>query len=103
MKKNHEDRSENLVHFIQFLFPNGTRSDQWIQRAPEIYHKAVALWAAGFSLEIENRHGTIWMSAIKHSEDLFVDRFCENGPEVLVMVDQIINEAHDKFIIGGAN
>jgi hypothetical protein len=88
----------NGVHFIQFIFPNGERADQWIDRPPEIAAKARALWGAGFRLEIENKDDSIWMSCVKHGEDLAVDRMCGNGPEVPVKVDELISEAFEKFI-----
>jgi hypothetical protein len=88
----------NGVHFIQFLFPHGTKSDQWIERPPEIALKARALWAAGFRLEIENKSGMIWMSCVHHSQELAVDKTCWDGPEVPVKVDEMIRDAHAKFI-----
>jgi hypothetical protein len=86
----------NGVHFIQFIFPNGRRSDQWIQRPPDIFEKARALWAAGYRLEIENKDGQIWMSCVKHSDDAMAfDRLCANGPEVPEKVDELIIEAYE--------
>lgn len=87
------------VHFIQFMFPDGERINQWVERTPEIADKARALWAAGFSLEIENFCGHVWMSAVRHSTNESVDRHCNNGPEVPAAVDSLIDEAYAKFIL----
>jgi len=89
---------ENSVHFIQFMFPDGRRDDQWIPRPKEIVEMAKELWRSGFSLEIENDNERIWMSCVNHKLDQAIDRVCTNGRDVPDKVDELIKDAYIKFV-----
>lgn len=91
------DTTPNLIHFIQYMFPDGRPVDQWIPRSKDVFDKAAALWAIGAKLEIENNAGTIWMSCTLN--DKACDRVCENGPGLEVFIDHLINEAHERWIL----
>ena len=96
MKKCPSDDTPNMIHFTQFLFPDGARVDQWVPRSKEIYDLACDLYNNGFRFEIENNCGKIWMRTIKGEES--VDRFCSNGPDVPDKIDEMIKEAHERFL-----
>lgn len=96
---NPSPEAEVEIEFTQFIFPHGTRSRQYIPRPQSIASKANLLRIMGFSFEIENKDGQIWMSCVNHhaDESAAVDRFCANGPQVPIMVDEMINEAFQRF------
>lgn len=84
-----------MIWFTQLLFPNGKRTAVVIERPKEVEAKAKYLASQGYVFEIENDHGRIWMSCLKHGkEEWAVDRVCKDGPEVPENVDAMINEAY---------
>lgn len=86
------------VAFTQFLFPDRRPSPQWIERPDHVAEKAETLQKAGYKFEIENNNGAIWMSISHHGKEEHADRFCQNGPAVPGMVDDLIEEAYRRFI-----
>lgn len=85
------------IHFKQFLFPDGREKDVIIERPEPIVDRASVLMDNGFSLEIENNEGQIWMSCVNHETEQSFDRFVENGPEVPTAIDAMINEAFESL------
>ena len=86
------------VKFKQFLFPDGREKEAIIDRPEPIADRASVLLDKGFSLEIENNTGQIWLSCVNHDTEESFDRFCENGPDVPLKVDELINEAFEKTL-----
>lgn len=94
----HPTDPENNVLFTQFLFPDGAKKLQWIKRSPDVFDKAKRLYELGFSLEIENDNGRIWMSCVNHATEQAKDAWCENGPIVPTKVDELIISSYELFI-----
>ena len=90
------------IEFIQCLFPAGKRVPVTIARPSDVARKYRELIDKGFKFEIENLAGKVWMSCVKHDDDMGVDEFCANGEEVILHVDTLIENAHQKFIRGNA-
>lgn len=88
------------IKFIQFMFPNGIQKEAIIKEAiiyrPEpIADRASVLADNGFSMEIENNGGTIWMSCVNHDTEKAFVRVVNNGQEVPIAIDSMINEAFE--------
>ena len=86
------------IEFTQFLFPTGKRHTTRIDRPQEIYDKAKQLKDRGFSLEIENKDGQIWMSCVNHSTDEATDEMCKNDWQVIGAIDRLITEAAKRYL-----
>lgn len=84
---------ERPIKFKQFLFPDGREVEVTIDRPEPVADRASVLQDNGFSLEIENKDGQIWMSCINREREEFIDLVCDNGPDVPMKIDEMINEA----------
>lgn len=88
------------VEFTQYLFPRGEKRQAFIARPQGVAVKAGALRERGYSLEIENNDGMIWLTCINHKTESSVDRWCRDGRAVPFMVDELVTQAFDKFVGG---
>jgi hypothetical protein len=91
-----EERRMKDIKFKQFLFPGGREKEAIIERPEPIADRAEVLQDYGFSLEIENQGGQVWMSCVNHETEESFDRICDNGPDVPLKIDEMINEAFEK-------
>jgi len=84
------------MKFTQFMLPDGRPRQIGIERPERIEIKADVLLEVGYRLEIEIlRTNMISMtvgSPHGDREDIAI-RLCENGPEISLAVDELINEA----------
>ena len=85
------------IKFKQFLFPDGREKEAIIERPEPVADRAGVLQDYGFSLEIENQGGQVWMSCVNHETEESFDRICDNGPDVPLKIDEMINEAFEKI------
>ncbi len=84
------------IPFTQYLLPNGRKIETGIFRPDEIYEKAMDIIDAGFRFEAEIlRTGEVSIT-ITDNDDVDVDiEVVENGPDVLLAVDQLVNRFHE--------
>jgi hypothetical protein len=64
-----------------------------IDRPEAIAVMAEKLKAKGFSFEIENKMGRIWMSIVDHDTDTAYDEISHNGPGLEDKLDNLIKKA----------
>lgn len=84
------------IKFTQFMFPNGREVEVIIERPEPISDRAEVLIDDGFSLEVENNRGEIWLSCVNHETEESFDEICVNGTDVPLKVDELINKAFEK-------
>lgn len=91
------------MRFTQFMFPHGRRQPVIIDMPPGIETKATELELAGWRFEIECFPDTqlINMDCCNNEEQL-ANRVCQNGPDVPVMVVELVEEAHKRWTERGA-
>lgn len=90
------------MEFTQYVFPNGRRRPEVIDRPPDIEAKAKELQAAGWEFEIEcNPDSQLVHMDCCDDERQLANRFCRNGPDVPVKVDELVNEAHLTWLVRG--
>ena len=78
------------------MFPNGREVEVIIERPEPISDRAEVLIDDGFSLEVENNRGEIWLSCVNHETEESFDEICVNGTDVPLKVDELINKAFEK-------
>lgn len=86
------------IHFTQFLMPDGRQKDVIIDRSEETAKRADRLVSSGCRLEIEMLStGQISMTVERDTEDGEIDllsqKICKNGPQVPIMVDELLETA----------
>lgn len=90
------------MKFTQFMFPDGRRNAESIDRPPEIERLADELMAAGWSFEIECHPDTQLVHMDCCDDDRAIsNRICRNGPQVPVKVDELVTEAHGAWVNEG--
>lgn len=88
---------QHQIEFTQFLFPNGNRKQVQMSVDKESFDKYKKLKKLGFSFEIENNKGSVWMSCINYDTDMVVNTIVPNGPEVPIAVRKVIEVAFARF------
>jgi hypothetical protein len=93
------------ILFVQYLRPNGTRTDVVIDRPKPISDKAWAVIEAGGQFEAEALPmGMVSFECINTNieEDepgfYLATALCLNGPEVPGAVDRLVEEAYERLI-----
>jgi len=90
------------MNFTQYVFPNGRRKPEFIQRPEPIEKLAQELIDAGWTFEIECFPDTqvVNMDCCDADEALAM-RCCRNGPAVPGMVDEMVTVAHAEWVRRG--
>ncbi len=79
------------IPFTQYIRPNGRKRQGDFERPQEVYDQAMAIIKAGYCFEIEELStGKISMTISNGKEDVAI-RICDNGPEVLTSIDDLVN------------
>lgn len=79
------------IPFTQYLMPNGRAVPVKIDRPDPVSSKAHAIIARGYSFECEMlTTGEVSFTITTDDGDEEVE-ICENGPEVLVRIDAMVN------------
>ena len=86
------------ITFTQFFMPDGRQKPVIIDRPDDVGEKAKQLLDSGCRLEIEMlQTGEISMTVERDQDDgeidLLAQKICNNGPAVLVAIDELINNA----------
>lgn len=87
------------MKFTQFMFPNGRRVSESIERSAEIKAKARELIeTGGYSFEIECSPDTqlVNMDCSDENEPIAI-QLCQNGPAIPETVDILVNEAYAEW------
>ena len=86
-----------MIHFTQFVRPNGRQQITGIDRPPDVEAQAAKIIAAGGRFEIEVlTTGEISLEAVIDEDDdirSLAIEICENGPEVPLAVDRLVAAA----------
>ena len=93
--------NDSSIPFTQFMLPNGARQLVHIERPAEIIKKANVLRESGFRFEIEIlTNDLVSMEVLKHDAEItLAHKICANGPDVPVKVDELVNEAFEKWSV----
>lgn len=88
--------------FTQYMFPNGRKVPEFIERPEPIEKLADELMDAGWSFEIECFPDTqvVHMDCCNDDGQLAV-QVCKNGPDVPPTVDKMVTAAHAEWIRRG--
>lgn len=90
------ETTELNIPFTQYLRPNGRKTAVSIERPKDIYDKAMDIIKAGYRFEIEVlTNGLIHMTIADNDGDQDSE-IVNNGPEVPMAVDRMINRFHGK-------
>lgn len=82
------------IPFIQYLRPNGSKREIFIERPDKIYKKAMAIIDAGYRFEIEVLTTDLVSMTISNDEADHDMEIVRNGPYVPVAVDRMISRFH---------
>lgn len=87
-----------MIHFTQYMRPDGRKQDTTIERPEVVEALARKIVEAGGRFEIEVlRTGAISLEVVADDPDddlrSVAHELCSNGPEVLVAVDKLVEEA----------
>lgn len=92
-----------MIEFTQYLKPDGRRSRIEIPRPEEIEAMAEDLLESGFVFEAEvlndDRTISLTVSDPFKEEDVAIV-VVENGPKVPAAVDELVRDAHRKWMAG---
>lgn len=86
--------------FTQFIYPNGRKEQVSVKVSDELESKAQELIQNGYRFEVEKnpQSGLIYMDCIDTKVDHPVSsKFCDDGPEVLVKVAELVNDSYESF------
>lgn len=84
----------HLIPFTQYLRPNGRAIEVTINRPKEIYDKAIDIIKAGYHFEAEVlTTGQVSLTISDNDGDHDIE-VVDNGPEVPLAVDRMINRFH---------
>ena len=89
------------IPFIQYLLPNGRRTETGIERPEDIYDKAQEIIKAGYRFEAEVLTNGMVSLAISDDEKDHDIELVSNGPDVPLAADRMINRFYDKRIAKG--
>jgi len=86
------------MQFTQFKFPNGRHEEVSIDMPKDIEEKALELHKSGWRFEIEcfPDTQTVNMDCCDAEEQLSM-RLVPNGPKVPIAVEELVNEAHERW------
>ena len=91
------------IAFTQYLRPNGRKSEQLTEVSEEVGNKAKKLLEGGCRLECEvlmNEKISLTCEVTEDGENNVVCiKVCNNGPEVVTNIDELINTSYDRFIL----
>ena len=84
------------IYFTQYMRPSGAKKSNSIERPDDIADMADALVKIGmtFSIEVLSTGVIAMYCEDPCDEDTSYMRLCDNGPEVLEAVDELIREAY---------
>ena len=86
------------VKFTQYLMPDGRKVPNSIDRPEVIEKKAESIISRGLSFECEMlTTGQISLTVSDGQQDIDIE-VCQNGPEVPISVDRMIERVHSKYI-----
>lgn len=88
----------NLVHFTQYLLPDGRKRDVAIEVTPELHALAQIVTANGIRFECEIlTTGQVSITAADPERGDISVRVVPNGPAVVDAVNEVIREAASAF------
>ncbi len=84
------------IPVTQYHLPNGRRSLEYIERDEDIAAKAFEIIHAGYKFETEVlTTGVVSMTITDDQADVDIE-LCNNGPEVPVHFDKMVNRFYEK-------
>ncbi len=87
------------MEFTQHLRPDGATKRVWVERDADTVRKARALLAQGCTFHIEEtRPGDVSMTVEDQHQEVVSIRLTDNGPPVLVAVDELVTEAYERVV-----
>lgn len=96
------------IIFTQYVRPNGTKKLVEIERPEDICQKAQLLMDKGWRLEVENLGTEVHVEMCllnedEDYEDTEGDIVLNNGRDIFLAVDRIINKVYEKETTGKMN